>query len=195
MNPQSRGGEFMTMEGDLRVPVSLMYRASQRDTFNIEANLGRQHQVVAVSSQRVLSQRDTGSLTVTYSPYGPGMQLGIIRQLYDRVRAELNWVLGPAEEAGVVFNVTRSSDVWSVTGKLQVQMRLSPLSPHLIEMLRGSSACMRACMVNNEHRDRPFCIDAFLFHVHAHRKSADAPPCCYVVLLHCSQCTRNAWQR
>ena len=110
----------MVMEGDLRVPASLMYRASDRDTFNIEANLGRQHQVVAVSSQRVLSQRDTGTLAVTCSPHGAGMQLGFIRQLYDRVRAEVNWVLGPAEEAGVVFNVTRGSDQWSITGKMQV---------------------------------------------------------------------------
>ena len=108
------------MEGDLRVPASLMYRASDRDTFNIEANLGRQHQVVAVSSQRVLSQRDTGTLAVTCSPHGAGMQLGFIRQLYDRVRAEVNWVLGPAEEAGVVFNVTRGSDQWSITGKLSL---------------------------------------------------------------------------
>lgn len=110
----------MVMEGDLRVPASLMYRASERDTFNIEANLGRQHQVIAVSSQRVLSQRDTGTLAVTHTPFGPGMQLGFIRQLYDRVRAELNWVLGPAEEAGVVLNITRGSDRWSITGKLQV---------------------------------------------------------------------------
>lgn len=120
MNPQSRGGEFMVMEGDLRVPASLMYRASDRDTFNVEANLGRQHQVVAVSSQRVLSQRDTGTLALTASPFGVGMQLGCIRQLYDRVRAELNWVLGPAEETGVVLNITRGSDNWSVSGKLQV---------------------------------------------------------------------------
>jgi hypothetical protein len=110
----------MIMEGDLRVATSLMYRASERDSMNVEANLGRQHQVVAVTSQRVLSQRDTGTLAVTYSPHGPGLQLGLIRQLYDRVRGELNWVVGPAEEAGVVFSITRGSDQWSVTGKLQV---------------------------------------------------------------------------
>lgn len=120
MNTQSRTGEFMIMEGDLRVPASLIYRASERDTFNVEANLGRRQQVVAVSTQRVLSQRDTGTLAVTFSPYGAGMQLGFIRQLYDRVRAELNWVLGPSEEAGVIFNITRGSDRWSITGKLQV---------------------------------------------------------------------------
>jgi hypothetical protein len=110
----------MVMEGDLRVPASLTYRASDRDTFNIEANVGRQHQVVAVTSQRVLSQRDTGTLAITYSPHGQGMQLGLIRQLYDRVRGELNWVLGPSEEAGVTFSITRGSDQWSITGKLQV---------------------------------------------------------------------------
>jgi hypothetical protein len=118
------------MEGELRVPASLQWRATDRDTVNLEANLGREHQVFALTSQRVLTQKDTATMTLTHSPMGPGLQFGCFRQLYSQVRGELNWILGPPGDAGVIVSVTRSADRWSATGKVQVLPRPRSRSCH-----------------------------------------------------------------
>jgi hypothetical protein len=109
------------MIGDMRVPCSLSFRPSQRDSIDVHGNFGRQHQVAAVSCTRVLTQQDTGTLTMTYSPNGLGLQTGLARQLYESLRGEVLWVLGPEEEAGVTFSITHTKERFSVTGKLQVR--------------------------------------------------------------------------
>ena len=108
------------MEGNWRVPCSLQVQASERDTVQLDGNFGRDAQVLALSSQRVLTPGDTGTVAATLSPSGMGLQAGLTRQLYQSLRGEVMWVLGPADDAGVTLNIVQTHENWSLSGKLQV---------------------------------------------------------------------------
>lgn len=108
------------MEGNWRVPCSLQVQASERDTVQLDGNFGRDAQVLALSSQRVLTPEDTGTVAATLSPSGMGLQAGLTRQLYQSLRGEVMWVLGPADDAGVTLNIVQTHENWSLSGKLQV---------------------------------------------------------------------------
>lgn len=108
------------MEGNWRVPCSLQIQASDRDTVQVDGNFGREAQVLAVSSQRVLTPEDTGTVAATCSSAGLGLQAGLTRQLHQSLRGEVLWVLGPSEDAGVTLNMLHTNENWSLSGKLQV---------------------------------------------------------------------------
>lgn len=115
------------MEGNWRVPCSLQIQASERDTVQLDGNFGREAQVLALSSQRVLTPEDTGTVAATYSPAGLGLQAGLTRQLHQSLRGEVLWVMGPPDDAGVTLNMVQTHENWSLSGKLQVRLPPSQL--------------------------------------------------------------------
>lgn len=119
------------MEGNWRVPCSLQVQASDRDTVQLDGNFGREAQVLALSSQRVLTSEDTGTVAATVSPSGMGLQAGLTRQLHQYLRGEVLWVLGPQDDAGITLNIVQTHENWSLSGKLQVQQPTAPSTSHL----------------------------------------------------------------
>lgn len=118
------------MEGNWRVPCSLQIQASDRDTVQVDGNFGREAQVLAISSQRVLTPEDTGTVAATCSLAGLGLQAGLTRQLHQNLRGEVLWVLGPPDDAGVTLNMLHTNENWSLSGKLQVSLNCTVAWPY-----------------------------------------------------------------
>ena len=96
----------------------MRFQLSPLDIMQVDAVLFEERRL-SITSTRRFSHHDTGSVNVSWTEAGLGMQLTSARQLYQHTHAEAGVVLGPWEDQHVSLSVRHETDTYSVKAQLQ----------------------------------------------------------------------------